>query len=732
TNDYFYNPLNLTNDQCPMTNDYFYNPLNLTNDQCPMTNDRFYKTGDLARWLPDGPPAGGGSGGVIEFLGRIDQQVKVRGFRIELEEIENRLSSYRSIKEAVVVAKEDNAGDRYLCAYIVEDTSKPKATGEALKEFLAQTLPGYMIPSYFVSLEKIPLNPNGKVNRKALPEPVVLTGDSHVAPRDIIEEKLVNIWSDLLNIEKESISIDANFFQLGGHSLKCSALALKIQKELDVKLSLVETFKINTIRKLSEHIMRSEKNKYLIIEPIEKKEYYDVSFGQKRIFLLSQTPEASLTFNMQSSYQLKEAVALEAFNNAFAALIERHENLRTVFHVISEEVKQKILPTEKLNYQVNYQDFRDRPDKEKQIQALISAEAGIPFDLVNGPLMRTQLIQIEEKEFVFLYTMHHIISDFISMEILQKEFLQLYEAFKKVQENPLSPLKFQYKDFACWQNKQLAGPYLDQLRDYWGRQFNNNITLLQLPYDKERPRLQSYNGKTAAFTISENPTDKLRTIANENNATLFMILLASVNLLLAFYSGQNDITIGTPVSGREHPDLENQIGFYLNTLALRTKFNEQIPFSQLLEIVKEVVLGAFEHQMYPFDKLIDDFKIKREPGRHPLFDVMVDMINVTQRPGSQPVETIETDTGKNSSADDLQFAEMTNPIAKFDLVIYFYEELKDIHVIFEYNTDLFERKTISRMVKRYRDRLSSIIKNPLAPVSRLLQGLFQSAETHWN
>ncbi|HLP57748.1 MAG TPA: condensation domain-containing protein, partial [Candidatus Deferrimicrobium sp.] len=645
----------------------------------------------------------------------------------ELGEIENRLLTHPEVKAAIVTAGEDNSGDKFLCAYII--VKKEETTSGApldFSEYLAQRLPDYMIPAYFVQLDRIPLTPNGKVDKKALPEPGFNSNSTgYIPPGNDMETKLTEIWSEVLGIEKEKIGVHDNFFQSGGNSLKIVALTAKIYKEFNIKIPLPEAFKNKTIRTLSKYMMQSGKNKYLVIEPLEKKDYYDVSFGQKRVWLLSQSREASLTFNMHSTYLLKAEVDMGLLNKAFNALIERHENLRTVFLVADEEVKQKILPAGELHFQVDYQDFENVTDKETQIRALVSAEEDISFDLGNGPLIRVKLIRITEKEYLLLCTMHHIISDFLSMEILQKEFLQIYEALKKEETNPLKPLKFQYKDFACWQNKQLQGHYLEKLRDYWGRQFNDQIPILQLPYDKKRPRVQSYNGETAVFSISGITTAKLRTTAEENDVTLFMVLLASVNIFLSFYSGQNDIIIGTPVSGREHPDLENQIGFYLNTLALRTQFKEEETFTQLLAAIKKVALGAFEHQIYPFDKLIDELKIKRESGRHPLFDVMVDMINLTQtpHPHHHPQESLNHAQAQVEQAENdetLEFLETSKPRAKFDLVIYFYEKLKNINVAFEYNTDLFERQTIVRMVNRYRGLLSDIVKNPLTAVSKLL------------
>jgi amino acid adenylation domain-containing protein/non-ribosomal peptide synthase protein (TIGR01720 family) len=670
----------------------------------PIPHYPIYRTGDLAEWLPDGN---------IRFLGRLDHQVKIRGFRIELPEIENRLARYPGIKEVVIICRHDRQEDNSLCAYIVSEQDIPESE---LREYLSRYLPGYMIPAYFSRLEQMPLTSNGKIDRKALPAPGVKTGEDYVTPRNQLEEKLTGIWAGVLELKKEQIGIDDNFFQLGGHSIKATILLARIHKELDVKLPLTEIFEKKTIRALAQYIEKSGKNKYQSIQPLEKREYYETSSGQKRVWLLSQTPESSLSFNMFGTYFFKMELNIDLLNQVFFSLIQRHESLRTVFLSINGEIKQCVLSAGELKFSVDYKDFSAVENKESSIDALVESGNKTPFDLLKGPLFRIIVIQRGTKNYLLLLTMHHIIADFLSIEVLTGEFLQLYESLIQGGKNPLRPLRIQYKEFAAWQNKQLQGPELERLRKYWLSRFEGKIPVLELPYDQPRPALRSYKGEYVDFNISADITAQLRTIASENNATLFMVLFAAVNVLLHFYTGQTNIILGLPTSGREHQDLENQIGFYLNTLALKTTFRETDTFTRLLEIVRKGALEAYEHQMYPFDLLIDDLKIKREPGRHPLFDIVVDMINLIQpsrSPEDLPGEPVDTSENEN-------FMNNYKGRSKFDLAIYLFEEVKNLSVTFEYDTNLLERKTITRMSKRYGKLLDSISRDPGKSIAKLL------------
>jgi acyl carrier protein len=665
---------------------------------------KIYKTGDLGRWLPDGN---------IEFLGRIDHQVKIRGFRIETGEIEGRLLNHENIKEAVVLARQDEQGEKHLCAYIVWSGAVEKKPGiMELKEHLVQTLPAYMIPAYFIRLEKIPLTPGGKIDRKALLLPGIdaLEGRRYAAPRSKLEQELVEIWEAVLP-GSVPIGIDDNFFEIGGHSLKAAVLAARINKTMKLKIPLSLIFQRPTVRALASYINRSPAATFTPIRAVEQKEYYHASYAQRRVWVLSQSEASSLSFNIHGAYLFEEEPDIDVFRGVFHRLIERHESLRTVFLMIDGDVKQRILPAEETGFSPGYVNLRGAENREKKIRELVEREGNTLFDLLNGPLLRAKLVQVEEKKYWLLFTIHHIISDFLSMEVLRKEVGILSESLRRGEMNPLGPLRTQYRDYTAWQNEQLAGRQLEQLRKYWQGRFMqaDNIPVLGLPYDKMRPAVLSHRGETAAFTIPGKTAAELRTLAEKNNATLFMVLLSSIYVFLFHYSGQTDIVIGTPVAGREHADLENQTGYYLNTLPLRTAFREENTFIELLNMVRKVTLGAFEHQLYPFDRLVDELGIKRDMGRHPLFDVVVDMLNLMEPPGAG--ERVETQN-------EITFHQCRS---KFDLTVYFIEEAESIGVHFEYSTDLFEKKskTIERMVNRFRTLLADIIKNTRVPISNL-------------
>ncbi len=688
---------------------------------------RLYRTGDLVNWLPDGN---------IDFLGRIDHQVKVRGFRIEPGEVESQLLNHEAVKEAVVLVNEDSNRGKYLCAYIAVQGLNQEArsvtpaqpghesmcsiSNAELREYLARTLPDYMIPAYFIQLDKIPLTPNGKVDRNALPAPGIAMGEGHAAARDAVEEKLAEIWHEVLGMEKGLSSIDANFFEMGGHSLKATILAARIHKHFIVKVPLSVIFKGPTIKDLAAYIKESVPTQYKPIAPIEQREYYDTSYAQKRVWVSSRSREFSLAFNMGGTHLFREEVDIAALNQAFRLLIERHESLRTVFLVIDRDVRQQVLLPAEIDFAVECRDLRGVEGKKELVKDLTASAGDTPFDLERGPLLRAKLIRVEDSVYLFLFTIHHIVSDLISLKVLRRQILQLYQFFKHRQQpgdkSPLKSLRIQYKDYTYWQNDQLKGSRLERLRQYWMNRFHDGIPQVELPYDKARPQVRAYKGESIGMPIPQVTVEKLRALAEKTRTTLFMVLVASIKALLFHYSGQTDMVIGTPVACREHSDLENQIGFYLNTLPLRTTFTQEDSFSELLNSVKKVTLAAYEHQLYPFDKLVEDLGIKRESGRHPFFDVVLDMIEFKdpEAPASPSDNPLPPFEGDNSTGLNIYQTR-----GKFDLTIYFWERPKTMRVVFEYSTDLFERKTIIRMVKRYRKLLDSIMENPGAAISGL-------------
>ncbi|MBW9155187.1 non-ribosomal peptide synthase/polyketide synthase [Clostridium tagluense] len=639
---------------------------------------KMYKTGDLARWLADGN---------IEFLGRIDNQVKIRGFRIELGEIENRLLQYEDIKEATVVVKENKDYDKYICAYVVSEKDISELN---LKNYLKESLPEYMVPSYFVQVEKMPLTLNGKLDRKALPEPNKdITLNEYEAARNEVEEKLVRIWSEVLGVEK--IGINDNFFELGGHSLKATVLISKIHKELNREIPLKELFKSSTIKELSKFIEKAEENLHLNIEKVEQKEYYETSSAQKRMYMLQQFEKDSVAYNMPVVFELVGKVNKERIEETFRKIITRHEALRTYFETVEGEIVQKI----DNSYEFKLADRKDDEEIETIINKFVR-----PFELDKTPLFRVELVESRERTYM-LIDMHHIISDGVSMSILIKEFTALYNV------ECLETLKLQYKDFAAWQNNFLKSEKMKEQEEYWINRFNDEIPVLNLPYDHERPAMQSFEGDNVSFDLDEKTTEGLRKITKETGTTMHMVLLSTFNILLSKYSGQEDVVVGTPIAGRPHADFQNIMGMFVNTLALRNKPEGDKKYLEFLKEVKENCLKAYENQNYQLESLVEKLDIRRDTSRNPLFDVMFNMI-----------DTVNVD---NIKLDELLLTQYNkeNKISKFDLTLIAFENSRTLEFNFEYCTKIFNKETIERLSNHYKKVLDDITKNIEMKISKI-------------
>ncbi|NIG57755.1 non-ribosomal peptide synthetase, partial [Chitinophaga sp. Cy-1792] len=534
---------------------------------------RLYRTGDIGRWLPDGN---------IAFLGRKDDQVKIRGYRIEPGEITHALQSHPDVDAAIVVVRTTSQGEKELVAYL---TSAQSLHSTVLRSWLDQLLPAHMIPAYFVQLDSFPLNANGKVDRRQLPAPEdfgLSSGTTYIPARNNIEAQLIAIWEQVLG--RTPVGVKDNFFDLGGHSLKATRLGSLIHKAFDVKLPLKELFSNSILEQQGGLIAASRKTIFSQIAAAPEQASYPLSSSQRRLWVLSQFEEGSVAYNMPGVYTLTGALDIARLEAAFKTLIARHEILRTVFKEEESGVQQYILAAI---------DFK--------IAALtdISTFCYIPFDLSAGPLLRAAVGEVSAGEWVFVYVMHHIISDGWSMGVLIKELLHIYH-----DNSPLPVLPLQYKDYAVWQ--QSGSDTMSQA--YWLEQFSGELPVLELPADKPRPAVKTYHGGLVQKQLA---LTGLQALLQSTGSTLFMGLVAAVNALLYRYSGQEDIILGSPVAGREHADLEGQIGFYVNTLALRTRFSGSNNYLQLLEQVRQVTMSAYEHQSYPFDELVDALPLKR-------------------------------------------------------------------------------------------------------------------------
>lgn len=597
-------------------------------------------------------------------------------------------------------------GSHFYQQVFPEDSARicESVHGAGIREYLAGFLPQYMMPSYIVELEELPLNSHGKVDYQALPEPGEKEWQQRMAivgPGNATEAGLLAIWQDVL--KREHISVRDPFFTVGGHSLRAAQLIARIHHEFGVSLELKDLFVNPTIAELASKIAASNADVQERIRPVEDQVHYAVSHAQKRLWLLHQQEDNLNIYNSPIVMELKGDFSPGAFNNAMQALTARHESLRTVFVTISGEPRQRVVPPEDARYRVSYQDLRGETDTDKRISALIRKHSHTPFDLERGPLWRCSILHTADNAYLLLFAIHHIITDAVSMRVLLKELMLLYR------QQTLPSLSLQYRDYATWQRSQLRGERLEGHRNYWRRQFGDEVPVLDLQTDYSRTAQADHEGDSVNITLDPVITQQLRQYAGENNATLFMTLLALVNALLYKYTGQTDIVTGTNVAGRDHQDLENQIGLFLNTLPLRVSFDEDKGLSELLTTVKTAVLGAFTHQAYPFDLLVGGLNIPHERSRNPLFDVEVELINV------------ELDNTAAGEMDNMEARGYENGFsgAKDDLSFRFTEAGGRLMLSLRFRTALFERSTIERMAAHFIQVTTHALNSPGTPLSAL-------------
>ncbi|UCH93178.1 MAG: AMP-binding protein [Candidatus Aminicenantes bacterium] len=662
----------------------YLNRPELTNSRFQISNYRqkIYRSGDLCRWLSDGN---------IEFLGRIDFQVKIRGFRIELGEIESRLSGHDNVKEVLVLAKGGNGGDKYLCAYIVP-RDKESFKEMELREYLAAELPDYMVPAFFVLLEKMPLAPGGKIDRKALPEPDYREiGGKYIAPIDEIESKLMDIWLEVLGPGNNVISTNANFFKLGGHSLKVAMLISKIHKVFNVQLPAAAIFRSPTIQILAPAVKQAVKELYVPIKPVEKKEYYPLSLPQKRLYIIQQLNPGNISYNLKTVLKLEGELNKDRLEKTFSKLIRRHESLRTSFEYINGEPVQKV--RQKVDFSIEY--FEDQ-----EVGRLVE-DFTRPFDLSRGSLMRVGLITREDTRHILIVDMHHIITDGISSMILSKEFMVLYAG----EELPHLPI--QYTDYSEWQNSKERQAEIKRQGEFWLKQFEDGIPTLELATDYLRPALQDFAGSVVDFQIPREKTKALKELAFQQEASIFMVLLSIYNILLSKLSGQEDIIVGTGTAGRRHADLMNIIGLMFNTIPLRNYPLGDRCFIEFLKELTAKTLKMFENQEYPLDRLVEDLLARqlltRDSSRNPLFDTMFAIQNFG--------ENLQITNEIEMSGLRLKPYLYANKMSRFDLFFICFEINDTIHINVEYSTALFKRSTVEKITGYYLEILEQILEN---------------------
>jgi amino acid adenylation domain-containing protein len=550
--------------------------------------------------------------------------------------------------------------------------------------------------------------------RVASGEPV-----EYISPRNEVEQKLVAIWQQLLDTER--IGVKDHFFDLGGHSLKITRLASQVHKTFEAKIALKDLFMRPVLEEQAAFIQRSRKTAYSQIIPVPVQPHYPLSAAQRRLWVLCQFEQGSIAYNMPSVCIFQGKLDRQALEDAFNIVIDRHESLRTVFKEDEEgEIRQFINAPGLNRFVITFQDMRNKRNQQELLAEALQTAFGTPFNLVTGPLLRATICQLEENKWIFAYVMHHIIGDGWSMNVLMNELLVLYDVKLKKQANPLPPLKIQYRDFTAWQHEQLHGPHAQDHKAYWLHQFSGELPLLALPGDKIRPPVKTYNGGIVHKTINARLTKAIKTVSQQQGATLFMGLLGTVNTLLHKYTNQEDIIIGTPIAGREHADLDDQIGFYINTLPLRTRFKREEGFTGLLARIKEVTLGAYEHQLYPLDELVNELDLQRDMSRSALFDVMVVLQN-TDAVSALPPQDF----------DGLQvrpYPEADSRSSTFDLIFTFTETNGEIKTTIEYNSDIYFGETIERMANHLEQLLQQITDAPATPIEKL--DYLSDAEKH--
>lgn len=646
-----------------------------------------YDTGDMAKWLSDGN---------IDFLGRKDYQVKLRGYRVELGEIENVILSFSENLTQVVVLVLQNNGVQNLVAYF---TKNEMVDHEALKRYLKEKLPDYMIPNYFITLDKIPLTPNGKTDRKVL-ENIPLhkvSNDNYVAPRNEIESTLATIWQEILGIEK--IGIEDNFFDLGGHSLMIGQVINNIYKQLNGTISYKELFLTPTIAQISQKI---RKVNYKPIPKTEVQNYYPLTAAQHKMWVLSQFEGGNSAYNMHGVIKLKGDLEVSKLEEAFNLLIAKHEILRTYFKAgYNGEISQYILGEGEWKFAFIHENYLNKSVEE--LSQYLNEQQQTIFDLTNAPLLNTVLIKTEENKHILSLVMQHIISDGWSLELLIFEVVTTYNNLVQGKSTNFSPSEIQYKDYAVWmQSQENEKSDLDS-EEYWLSVFKEQIPVLELPSYKSRPAKQTYNGNMLTYQFSEAFLSKLKHFSKTNNVTQFMTLMAGVNALLYRYTNQNNIILGTPIAGREHPDLENQLGLFLNTLAIRTQITGNESFLGLLEIQKQTLIKAYEHQNYAFSTLINKLNLKRDASRSALFDVLVVLQNQTQ------LNTLNS--GDTMTGIDVESFEIKRNTAQFDLSFVFTEKKENLLLSLEYNTDIYDEFWINAIFKHFENLLSTVFKD---------------------
>jgi amino acid adenylation domain-containing protein len=679
-----------------------------------------YRTGDRVRYLPNGN---------IQFLHRLDDQVKIRGNRIEIGEIEATLRQHESVRDVVVVARDEEQGDRRLVAYIVpgHETEDETATlFQALRGFLLARLPEYMVPVAWLRLDDLPLTPNGKLDRKGLPDPgqpIAYAGASFAAPRTMIEEVLAAIWRHVLNLDR--LSRDAHFFMLGGHSLLAMQIISRIRESFQVEMPVRSLFETPVLWELAERVEALMKAD--VTEPapplqqVVDGDRLPLSFAQQRLWFLDQLLPGSNAYNLPAEMSIDIDLKIGALEQALNEVIRRHEALRTIVVLASGTPVQKITPPGQLRLSLVDLSSLGAMGREAECERLRQEDWLRPFDLAVGPLLRATLIRLGEASYLFLLNLHHIISDGWSMGVLLQEMETLYEAFSRGLPSPLPELEIQYSDYSRWQRHWLQGDVLKEEVEYWRERLHGAPTLLELETDHARPAMRTLRGAHYPVVFSEGLSRSLKEYSREEGATLFMTVMAGFHALLRRCTGQNDILIGTPIAGRSRVELESLIGFFVNMIPIRTSFSGDPTFRELVRQVRESSFAAYMHQELPFDKLVEELQPRRAPGRNPIFQAILALNNDAPEMG---LAKVNLPAGVPVSAD-----------VKFDLEVHLFDGPNGLTGTFVYSPELFDVSLISRMAGHFQRLFEKALAAPdkkLSAISLLDEAEYRQVVETWN
>jgi amino acid adenylation domain-containing protein len=683
------------------------------------TGGRLYRTGDRVRLRP---------GGVLEYLGRLDDQIKLRGHRIEPGEIEAALREHPAVRAAVVLGREDAPGGKRLVAYVVPEGTAPGSAD--LRRFLQQRLPDFMVPSAFMVMETLPLSPTGKVDRRGLPAPGEARpdlGQAFVPPRDSIEEAVAGIWATMLRVDR--VGVHDDFFALGGHSLLATQVVSRILAELEVELPLRAIFETPTVASLASLVASARSSRASLRSPAERAKLdrsplrrvepgapgiprragsgpAPLSFAQQRLWFLEQLYPGTPLHNISRVIRLSGTLDAEVLQRTFDAVVARHEALRTTIVTTNGTPMQVV--TAASSVPIVATDLRNlaAPEREVEERRLVLEATRRPFDLARGPLFRGMLLRLGDEEHLLLVSMHHIVSDGWSMGVLSRELTSFYEAFTTGTPGELPDLPIQYSDYAVWQRERLQGERLKRELAYWREQLQGAPPVIGLPTDRPRPSVQSSRGAKQSILLPAGVSRQLRALSQREGVTLFATMLAAFQILLARYAGQDDIVVGSPIAGRTRTETEGLIGFFVNTLALRTDLSGDPTFRELLRRVREVTLGAYAHPDIPFEQLVEELQPERDMSRTPIFQVALAMQNVPHHKLELRGLTLRSEPTDSGTA-------------KFDLTLFITEQGAGLRAAMEYCTDLFDAGTIDRLLGHFRVLLDGIVGDPDRRLSEL-------------